>query len=46
MGLESLLNDLPFVEHLGIEIEAAEEGYAKGHVELTGEFDESGGLDG
>ncbi|WP_224447761.1 PaaI family thioesterase [Haloprofundus salilacus] len=38
MSLESLLNGLPFVEHLGIEIDAAEDGYAKGCVELTPEL--------
>ncbi|QCJ47331.1 PaaI family thioesterase [Haloprofundus sp. MHR1] len=38
MSLESLLNGLPFVEHLGIEIEAIEEGYARGRVELTPEL--------
>lgn len=34
MSLEALFESLPFSEHLGIEIDLAEDGVAEGHIDL------------
>lgn len=34
MGVEWLFEHMPFAEHLGIEVTAAEDGHAEGHLQL------------
>ena len=37
MTVDAIFDAMPYAEHLGLEIEAAEDGYARGKLELTEE---------
>jgi len=37
MSLEALFNEIPFVEHLGMELTEIDDGHAEGHLPLRSE---------